>query len=99
MSIDTSEGRMHVSRTEHQVIASTYWRLVFVREGEPPVELGTVPTEEDFEEWFTGAFASGVLPDPRYTDEIQCLEVVGEHQVMKYVWRVSWHQFESKRIM
>lgn len=90
---------MHVSRTEHEKIASTFWSIVFQRVGEPPVELGTVPNEESFEEWFTGAFAAGVLPDPPlYTDEIQCWECIGEHKMMKWVWRVSWHQFEAKRL-
>jgi hypothetical protein len=74
-----------------------YWSILLVRAGEPVVELGTVPSEDDFEEWFTGAFAGGVLPDPpRYTDEIQCFECVGDKKTMKFVWRVSWHQFQAK---
>jgi hypothetical protein len=90
---------MQVSRLEHEKIASTFWSIVLVRVGEPPVELGTLPNEDDFNDWFTGAFAAGVLPSPvLYTDELQMFECSGEHKVMRYVWRVGWNRFEAKLI-
>jgi hypothetical protein len=86
--------------SEHEAIASTFWSIVLVRQGDKPVELGTVPSEDDFDEWFSGAFSGGVLPDPpRYTDEIQCWECVGDRRTMKKVWRLSWHMFEAKMIV
>jgi hypothetical protein len=90
---------MHVSRTEHEKIASTYWSLILQREGEKPVELGTMPDIESVIEWFEGAYGAGVLPNPPlYTDEIRAFECVGEHRAMKFVWRLAWMQFEAKRL-
>lgn len=89
----------------------TFYQIRLVRVGEQPVDLGTVPNEDDLEAWFSGAFAAGLLPDPpKYTDEIQVFEVaVGEKthrqdseprqsETLKWIWRLSWHQFEAARI-
>jgi hypothetical protein len=78
----------------------SFFRIVLARQGEPTVELGTVPAIENVTEWFDGAFVSGLLPNPpKYTDEIQVFEVDGDKQTMKFVWRLSWMQFEARMIV
>ena len=77
-----------------------FYEIQLARPGKDAVVLGTAPTEEAIDEWFGGAYVAGLLPDtPSYMDEIQVFEVVEGHRFMKWVWRLSWHQFEAKRIV
>jgi hypothetical protein len=85
-----------------------YYEISLKRQDEPEVKLGTCPTMDAVDEWFSGAFINGILPDPpKYTDEIRVYEVQGiivddnfkeNRRDMLYVWRVSWHMFEAKRL-
>lgn len=80
-----------------------FYEIELHRDGEAE-RLGTVPTVDDVDVWFSGAYAAGLLPDPpSYLDEIQVFEMVDVGDVLtrslKWVWRLSWHQFEAKRIV
>ena len=81
----------------------TYFRITLKRDGEEEREIGTAPSMDLVEAWFSGAFANGLLPNPpQYTDEIRVYEVYDygpdypEDPSLKFVWRVSWQCFEAK---
>ncbi len=79
-------------------MGSIHYSIILQRVGEGPVELGTAPTYDAVEGWFSGAYRMGLLPDPpKYTDEIQVVEV-GENgeRELKWVWRVAWMQFTAR---
>lgn len=82
-----------------------HFSIELVRKDEAPVQLGTARDIDTLLQWFEGAYKHGLLPDPpAYTDEIQVWECSPNQvcaawdppRVLKFVWRVSWMQFEAK---
>ena len=78
----------------------TFYSIELKRVGEDSThQLGTARDHDDLMEWFNGAYRHGLLPNPpAYTDEIQIWEINPSERgkVMKWIWFLSWHEFEAK---